>query len=218
MKAKKPLSYRCLVLSWSAILLITAAALLLALGYQTRGQALRESERIHALRPTEVVMQGNDGLHGGSNATDWVLSANEDAVLFGYYHKGIFENYSRIFSVALDYDDAVPYCADTYGMYSGGGADFHVFGAIKDPMVTEIYITTDSIYADVEKRDTYTLSTRDMVYQNGIYYFVLPVSPEENPYIANIVIVDRNGTRQEYSFDKPRDLPPEFLKAMQDAQ
>ena len=93
-----------------------------------------------------------------------------------------------------------------------------MFGAITDPMITELCITTDSSYADVEKRDAYTLSTRDMVCQNGIYYFVLPVSPEENPYIANVVLVDRNGTQQEYSFDKPRDLPPEFLKARQDTQ
>lgn len=222
MKQHRPLSHRALCIFWTAILLGTAALTLLSLGYQTRAQALRESERYHALNPTEIVIQGGNDLHDGSTATDWLLSANEDAVLFGYYHKGIL-GYERIFTVALDYDGDAPYCANIFGIYSGGDVDFHLFGAVTDPTITEMRITTDSRYGDTYEPDTYTLYTRDMVYQNGIYYFVLPVSPTKNPYtdtytlnpyIAKVCLIGRSNTQQEYTFDKPKDLPPEFLKAM----
>lgn len=205
-----------------AVLLIFAACSAALLGYHfTIGGAMRAAERAHLMQPTETILE-----HAVPPATKeigamhrWRLSQNDDSILFGLYRYSPPEGWQCLFSAALDQQSESPYCADLMTCYSAvSGFQCYLFGAVTDPAVAELCITTDSRYADVSDPDAYTLSPRDMVYQNGVYYFALSISPTENPYISKVSLTGRSGTRQDYTFEKPKDLPPEFAAALQDSQ
>ena len=214
-KKKKPWSYRRLCVLLGGVLLLL---FLSAFEMHTPRQALRTAEQSHSLSPTKIVLQSNKpaGISFSSHQVDWMLSANETSLLFGYY-----QNNRLLFSTALDYDPSLPYCADTLGVGIGRTTFLHVFGAITAPEITKIEITTDSRYVDVTSRQSYTLECRDMTYRNGNYYFVLPIDTsrsdfDSNLYIARIVLYDRSGQTREYTYDKPKVFSEDYVQALQE--
>ena len=217
MKRKKPWSYRRLCALWGVLL---ALLLLFALDIRTPRQALRDAEQAHSLAPTQLVLDSaRSGVHIG-NRVGWMLSANKTSLLFGFY-----QNYRPIFTTALDYDDAMPYCADLMIIGTGGETRACLFGAVTDPNITELHFTLDTVYSNVTLPylETYTVKRTDMVYRNGTHYFVLPFtiteeSPNTNPYIARVLLYDTDGRAREYSFDKPKIFSEDYAQALQSAE
>lgn len=199
MKQKHPASYRRRFFRAVLFCLILAALFLSLSGYcLTPRQALRRYERDHLFSsPTETVMRGN-AIAGERKNLHWLLNENENCLLLFTY--GFFPSMGwALYSCnTIDTSDTAP----VYMNQNSG----YLFGKICDPEVLSVDIDTEFLledYCSTEKA-TQNLFTRDMTYQNGAYYFAVPITgvPENSVAIKSrqITAHRRDGTVQTYPF------------------
>ena len=198
MKQKYPASYRRRFFRTALFCLILIMLFLLLSGYcLTPRQALRSYERdLLFSSPTETVMCGHAATEEYKNL-HWMLNENENCLLLFAYLFIPSMGYCSYSCNTIDTSDAAP-------VYAGRNIG-HLFGKIRDPEIVSADIDTEFLLEDYSTDWTaQTLFTRDMTYQNGTYYFVVPVTgvPENSIAIKSqqITVYRRDGTAQTYPF------------------
>lgn len=198
MKQKRPASYRRRFFRAALFCLIVIMIFLLLYSYcPTPGQALRRYERDHLFSsPTETVMRGHAATEE-SKDLHWMLNENENCLL-------LFTCcFFPLMGWELDSCNTIN-TSDTASVYASQTSG-HLFGKICDPEIVSADIDTEFLLEDRSADwTTQTLFTRDMTYQNGAYYFVVPVTgvPENSIAIKSqqITVYRRDGTAQTYPF------------------
>ena len=185
MKQKRPASYRRKCFRAALFCLLWIAAFLLISGFRlTPGQALRDYERTLPLAaPAEVVLRGHaeDG-----SARLWQLRENDRCLLFTVCKFSPLAGGWRVDSCTVaDTGGDAPAWGGT--AVSGGQ---YLFGKIcvPDALSAEISAELQSARSGAETR-ALTLHTRDMLYRDGAYYFVVCRDIDSPPALSSY----RNG-------------------------
>ena len=196
-KSAKPVSFRkktCYTLAFCAAWLLLYLVLS---GYHlTPNQALRSYEDTLLLSaPTQMLMQGKS-LSAPDDFVRWRLSENEDCLLFSlYFFRPRMDGWSATGSL-LEYQRNTP--VEIAIDHSSTYEDYW-FGKISDPAVLSMEVRYETAQGEAGSE---TFWTKDMLYHNGAYYFVVPASSSAWVWsISQLVLHTRTGGTQIYDFE-----------------